>query len=63
MADVEVYVNAEIEPVPKAQVGLFDFEGIFLAHFSRIVRVINRIVNDSGRSEDLAIEVFLEAVA
>ena len=51
-------MNVGSEPITKASVGSFDFEGIFLAHYSRIVRVINSVVNDSGRSEDLAMEVF-----
>jgi RNA polymerase sigma-70 factor (ECF subfamily) len=53
-------VNADSEPITELPVQslTFDFEGVFLNQYSRIVGVIGRIVNDSGRAEDLAVEVF-----
>jgi RNA polymerase sigma-70 factor (ECF subfamily) len=55
-----VYVNADSESVTTvpARLSAFEFEGVFLAQYSRIVRIIGRIVNDSGRAEDLTLEVF-----
>jgi RNA polymerase sigma-70 factor (ECF subfamily) len=57
---VEVSVNAGSE----AAVGMrveetpFDFETVFHAHYERIARVIVRVVRDTGRAEELAVEVF-----
>jgi hypothetical protein len=36
------------------------FEEIFLAHYSRVVAVLQRMVGDFGRAEELASEVFLK---
>jgi len=36
------------------------FEATFLAHYSRILGILRRIVGDHGRAEDLASEVFLK---
>ena len=36
----------------------WDFDGCFHAHYPRIARVVARIVGDTGRAEDIAIEVF-----
>jgi RNA polymerase sigma-70 factor (ECF subfamily) len=36
------------------------FEELFLTHYSRIVRILRRIVGDHARAEDLASEVFLK---
>jgi RNA polymerase sigma factor (sigma-70 family) len=36
------------------------FEAIFLAHYTRVVAVLRRIVGDQGRAEELASEVFLK---
>ena len=36
----------------------FDFEACFHANYSRIARAIARIVGDSGRAEELAVEAF-----
>ena len=38
----------------------FDLETLFLAHYSRVVRIIGRVVRDPARSEELAVEVFLK---
>ncbi len=36
------------------------FEGLFLAHYGRIVAVLLRLLGERGRAEDLANEVFLK---
>ncbi|MDP9337731.1 MAG: sigma-70 family RNA polymerase sigma factor [Acidobacteriota bacterium] len=36
------------------------FDEIFLAHYSRVVGILRRVVGDHGRAEDLASEVFLK---
>jgi RNA polymerase sigma-70 factor (ECF subfamily) len=36
------------------------FEELFLAHYSRVVAVLQRVVGDFGRAEELASEVFLK---
>jgi RNA polymerase sigma-70 factor (ECF subfamily) len=48
--------------VVKARVGElpFDIETIFVAQYSRIARVIARVVQDPARAEDLAVEVFFK---
>ena len=51
-------MNADSESVAEVRVESFDFESIFLAQYSRIVRIIVRTVNDPARNEDLAMEVF-----
>lgn len=38
----------------------FDIETLFRAHYSRITRIIERVVRDRGCSEELAVEVFLK---
>jgi RNA polymerase sigma-70 factor (ECF subfamily) len=53
-------VNTSGEQIAEAPVELLDFQGIFLTQFPRIVRIIVRIVDDSGLAEDLAMEVFLK---
>lgn len=37
-----------------------DLETIFRAHYERIARVIRRVIHDSARAEELAVEVFLK---
>jgi len=44
----------------KAGPATFDFDAAFRAHYQRIARVIARLVRDRGRSEELAVEVFLK---
>ena len=38
----------------------FDIEALFRTHYGRIARIIQRVVRDRGRSEELAVEVFLK---
>lgn len=38
--------------------GPFDFETLFHARYSRIARVIARVVRDHARAEEIAVEVF-----
>jgi RNA polymerase sigma-70 factor, ECF subfamily len=37
-----------------------DIEELFRAHYVRVARMIARVVRDPGRSEELAVEVFLK---
>jgi RNA polymerase sigma-70 factor (ECF subfamily) len=55
-------VNAQSEAVAAANTAdvPFDIEAIFHAHYSRVARIIERVVRDRGRSEELAVEVFLK---
>jgi RNA polymerase sigma-70 factor (ECF subfamily) len=55
-------VNAPSESVVDANTAdaTFDIETLFRAHYSRIARIIERVVRDRGRSEELAVEVFLK---
>jgi RNA polymerase sigma-70 factor, ECF subfamily len=36
----------------------FDFETVFRTHYARVARVIVRVIQDPGRAEELAVEVF-----
>jgi RNA polymerase sigma-70 factor, ECF subfamily len=36
----------------------FDFEAVFLANYGRTVRAVGRVIHDSARAEDLAVEAF-----
>jgi RNA polymerase sigma-70 factor, ECF subfamily len=38
----------------------FDVERLFGTHYARIARMIGRVVRDRGRSEEVAVEVFLK---
>lgn len=38
----------------------FDIEMVFRVHYGRVTRVIRRVVSDSARAEELAVEVFLK---
>ena len=53
-------MNARSEPVPQTGVlqGQSDFGEAFHTHYPRIARVIARMVQDPGRAEELAAEVF-----
>ena len=53
-------VNVGSEPVAEleAESAGFDFERTFHAEFPRIARVIARVVQDPGRAEEIAVEVF-----
>jgi RNA polymerase sigma-70 factor, ECF subfamily len=37
-----------------------DIEALFRAHYGRVARIIERVIRDRGRSEELAVEVFLK---
>jgi len=52
--------NIESLAVAPDQTHAFDFKAVFHDQYPRVVRLISRIVNDSGRSEDIAVEVFLK---
>lgn len=55
-------VNSSSEAVVETTVSQarFDIETIFLAHYDRVVRVIERVVRDPARAEELAVDVFLK---
>jgi RNA polymerase sigma-70 factor (ECF subfamily) len=55
-----LFVNVGSEPVVglEAASASFDFEQTFHAEYPRISRVIARVVQDPGRAEELAVEVF-----
>jgi RNA polymerase sigma-70 factor (ECF subfamily) len=55
-------VNAPSEAVADVNTGEmpFDIESLFRAQYARIARIIERVVRDRGRSEELAVEVFLK---
>ena len=55
-------VNAPIETVADVNTAAapFDIESLFRAHYPRVARIIERVVRDRARSEELAVEVFLK---
>jgi RNA polymerase sigma-70 factor (ECF subfamily) len=55
-------VNAQSEAVADANTATapFDIEALFRSHYSRVARIIERVIRDRGRSEELAVEVFLK---
>ena len=55
-------VNAPSEAVAdvNTSVAPFDIETLFRSHYSRVARIIERVVRDHGRSEEFAVEVFLK---
>jgi RNA polymerase sigma-70 factor (ECF subfamily) len=55
-------VNAQTEAVAEVNScdASFDIEAVFRTHYARIARIIERVVRDRGRSEELAVEVFLK---
>src|SRR5688572_22823771 len=55
-----MYVNPETQPLTEvaAPSGNPDSEQLFHLYYSRIARVIVRMVNDPGRAEELAADVF-----
>jgi RNA polymerase sigma factor (sigma-70 family) len=44
----------------KAKEAPCNVEAVFHTHYPRVVRIIARVVRDSGRAEELAVEVFLK---
>jgi RNA polymerase sigma-70 factor (ECF subfamily) len=55
-------VNASTEAVAEsgAKEAHFDIEVLFRAHYTRVARIIARVVGDHARSEELAVDVFLK---
>jgi RNA polymerase sigma-70 factor (ECF subfamily) len=55
-------VDAPSEAVAesKDQASQFDIETIFRAQYERIARVVERVVRDHGRAEEIAVEAFLK---
>ena len=44
--------------VPLTEEPPFDFDSVFRLYYTRVARLIARIVRDPGRAEELAVEVF-----
>lgn len=57
-----MFVSAGTEALETMKAGerAFDFEAVFRHNYTRIGRVIARVVRDPARAEDLAVEVFLK---
>lgn len=53
-------VNADAIPAPFTAVSDPEFDAMFAAQYSRIARVLARVVRDPGRAEELAVDVFLK---
>ena len=53
-------MEAQSEPAVllSAETAPFDFESLFHAQYGQIARVINRILGDPAKAEDLSVEVF-----
>lgn len=53
-------VNADSSSLADAltEMADFDFEAVFQAEYGRVSRIIRRVVQDPGRAEDLAVDVF-----
>ena len=47
---------AETKPVA----GGWDLDALFLAQYPRVARIIQRVIRDPGRAEELAVDVFLK---
>lgn len=55
-------VNVQSEAVADANTtaAAFEIEALFRSHYARVARIIERVIRDRGRSEELAVEVFLK---
>jgi RNA polymerase sigma-70 factor (ECF subfamily) len=53
-----MHAPTEAAAASPTRLATFDFEAIFRSDYSRIARAINRIIGDSARAEDLAVEAF-----
>ena len=51
-------MKSQVEPLPATSDPAFDFHSVFNERYPSVVRVISRLVQDRGRSEDIAMEVF-----
>ena len=59
-APVEAIVDVTFNEGRLANETRFDLETIFHAQYTRIARVIARVIRDPARAEELAVEVFLK---
>jgi RNA polymerase sigma-70 factor (ECF subfamily) len=48
----------ERESLPPPDAGGFDFDTFFHSHYARIARAVARVIGDTIRAEDLAVEAF-----
>jgi len=55
-----VHAQSDAIAAEATQVGTADFDTVFLAHYSRVARVVGRVVRDRGRAEEIAVDVFLK---
>jgi RNA polymerase sigma-70 factor, ECF subfamily len=55
-----VGVGTEALEKSKGEGTAFDFEETFRSQYARVARVIARVLRDSARAEELAVEVFLK---
>lgn len=53
-----MHAPTEAAEAPAAGVTMFDFEAVFRSDYARIARAITRVIGDSSRAEDLAVEAF-----
>jgi RNA polymerase sigma-70 factor, ECF subfamily len=55
-------VNAPSEAVADVNTAAppFDIESLFRTYYPRVARIIERVIRDRGRAEELAVEVFLK---
>ena len=54
-------MNSQIEALETVpDTAPFDFDATFRAQYARVARTIARVVRDSARAEELAVEVFLK---
>jgi RNA polymerase sigma-70 factor, ECF subfamily len=50
----------EVVAQMSAEVKALDIEALFRVHYTRIARMVARVVRNQGRAEELAVEVFLK---
>jgi RNA polymerase sigma-70 factor (ECF subfamily) len=55
---VHAPIEAVDSPETRGAVIRFDFEAVFRTDYDRITRAIGRVIHDSARAEDLAVETF-----
>jgi RNA polymerase sigma-70 factor (ECF subfamily) len=55
---VQAPSDAAALPKDAAAPSAFDFDAVFLSEYSRIARVVARVIRDRSRAEDLAVEAF-----
>lgn len=59
MIDSMKHLKTDIIEKAQDESSSMEFEGLFLEHWPRVVRVLQRLVGDAAEAEDLALETFL----